>query len=150
MHRTVGDSIFDGLVPTGVVGVAAASCRAVISDVRKGIGAVGRIIREHRIGPESALTPKGQRAVIRGRYAAKEFIVEGLARARTVARYRIARLGRPLFVVLVAAMLASWPDCGLMPVEALNTAYQSSMNSTLPLMPRPVCCRLFGAMRNWE
>ena len=40
-------------------------------------------------------------------------------------------------MVLVAAMLASWPDCGLMPVEALNTAYQSAINSILPLMPRP-------------
>src|SRR5262249_7347137 len=48
--------------------------------------------------------------------------------------------------MLVAGMLASWPDCGLMPVAALNTANQSCMNSILPLMPTPDCERLFGAM----
>ena len=90
MDRTIGEAIFDGLVPTGVLGVAAAGHRAVIPDVRKGVGAAGRIISEHRIGTERALTAEGQRAEIRGRCAAIEFVVEGLARARTVAGYRIS------------------------------------------------------------
>jgi hypothetical protein len=62
MDRTIGEAIFEGLVPTGVLGVAAAGHRAVIADVRKGVGAAGRIVSEHRIGAESALTTEGQRA----------------------------------------------------------------------------------------
>ena len=86
MDRAIGEAILQGVVPTGVLGVAAAGHRAVIPDVRKGIGAAGRIVSEHRIGTESALTTEGQRAEMRGRYAAVEFVVEGLARARAVDR----------------------------------------------------------------
>ena len=50
-------------------------------------------------------------------------------------------------MVLVATALASWPDCGLIPVEALNTPDKPYAISCVPLMPRPVCDRLFGAMR---
>ncbi len=124
MDRTEGEAIFHGIVPTGVLGVAAAGHRAVIADERKGIGAAGRIVSEHRIGTESALTAEGQRAESRGRYTAKELIIEGLAGARAVAGERIAAAGQTVVEVLVAAMLASWPDCGLMPVEALNTTDQ--------------------------
>ena len=70
MDRAIGEAIFQGVVPTGVLGVAAAGHRAVIPDVRKGIGAAGRIVKEHRIGAESALTTEGQRAEMRGRYTA--------------------------------------------------------------------------------
>jgi hypothetical protein len=90
MDRTIAKAIFDGLVPTGVLGVAAASHRAVIPDVRKGVGAAGRIISEHRIGTKRALTTEGQRAELRGRCAGIEFVIEGLARARTVAGDRIS------------------------------------------------------------
>ena len=94
MDRTKGEAIFDGVVPAGVLGVAAAGHRAVIPDVRKGVGAVGRIVSEHRIGAESALTTEGQRAEMLGRYAAIEFVIEGLARARAVAGDRIAAPGQ--------------------------------------------------------
>ena len=90
MDRAIGEAILHGVVPTGVVGVAAAGHRAVISDVRKGIAAAGRIVKEHHIGTESALTTEGQRAELRGRYAAIVFVIEGLARARAVDGYRIA------------------------------------------------------------
>src|SRR5580658_6843285 len=93
MHRAVGDAIFDGVVQTGVLGVAAAGHQAVIADERKGIGPAGRIVSEHRIGTESALTTEGQRAEIRGRYATIEFVVENLARTRAVAGERIAASG---------------------------------------------------------
>src|ERR1039457_2577335 len=56
----------------------------------KGIGAAGRIVSEHRIGTERALTTEGQRAEMRGRYTAIEFVIEGLARARAVAGERVA------------------------------------------------------------
>src|SRR5271163_3490372 len=45
MDRTIGDAILQGVVPTGVLGVAAAGHGAVISDVRKGIAAAGRIVK---------------------------------------------------------------------------------------------------------
>src|SRR3984957_12944396 len=50
MDGAIGEAILQGVVPTAVLGVAAAGHRAVISDVRKGIGAAGRIVKEHRIG----------------------------------------------------------------------------------------------------
>src|SRR5580698_1585815 len=90
MDRTIGEAILQGVVPTGVLGVAAAGHRPVISDVRKGIAAAGRIVKEHRIGTEGALTTEGQGAESRGRYTAIVFVVEGLARARAVDGYRIA------------------------------------------------------------
>src|SRR3984957_7887948 len=94
MDGTIGDAIFYGLVPTGVLGVAAAGHRVVISNVRKGVGAAGRIVSEHRIRTERALTTEGQRAERRGRCAAIEFVIEGLARARAVAGFRIAAPGQ--------------------------------------------------------
>src|ERR1700683_25476 len=78
MNRAIGEAILQGVVPTGVFGVAAAGHRAVIPDVRKGIASVGRIVLEHRIGAERALTTEGQRAELRGRYAAIVFVVERL------------------------------------------------------------------------
>ena len=93
MDRTKVYAIFHGVVPTGVLRVAAAGHRAVISDVRKGVGAAGRIVSEHRIGTERALTTEGHRAEWRGRYTAIEFVIEGLARARAVAGDRIAASG---------------------------------------------------------
>src|SRR5271163_1877405 len=68
MDRAIGEAILESVVPTGVLGVAAAGHRAVIPDVRKGIAAAGRIINEHRIGTERALTTECQRAELRGRY----------------------------------------------------------------------------------
>src|SRR5277367_2892510 len=90
MDRAIGEAILQGVVPTAVLGVAAASHRAVIPDVRKGIAAARRIVNEHRIGTESALTTEGQRAEMRGRYTAIDFVIEGLARARAVDGERIA------------------------------------------------------------
>src|ERR1700676_4209201 len=60
MDGAIGEAILQGVVPTAVLGVAAAGHRAVIADVGKGIGAAGRIVKEHRIGAESALTAEGQ------------------------------------------------------------------------------------------
>ena len=93
MDRAIGDAIFQRIVPTGVLGVAAAGHQAVIADERKGIGAAGRIVGEHRIGAESALTTEGQRAEVPRRYTAIEFVVEDLAGARAVAGERIAAPG---------------------------------------------------------
>src|SRR5208283_5062317 len=90
MDRTIGEAIFHRIVPSGVLGVAAAGHRAVVPDVRKRVGAAGRIISEHRIGTERALTPEGQRAEMRGGHTAVEFVIEGLARPRAVAGYRIS------------------------------------------------------------
>src|SRR5208282_531320 len=77
MDRTIGEAIFHGVVPTGVLRVAAAGHQSVIADERKGIGSAGRIVSEHRIRTESALTTDGQRAEIRVRYTAIEFVIEG-------------------------------------------------------------------------
>src|SRR5277367_1318428 len=89
MDRAIGEPILHGGVPTAVLGVAAAGHRAVIPDVGKGIAAAGRIVKEHRIGAESALTTERQRAEMRGRYTGIDFVVEGLAGARTVDGVRI-------------------------------------------------------------
>src|SRR5579863_1467916 len=94
MDRAIGEAILQGVVPTSVLGVAAAGHRAVIPDIRKGIAAAGRIVNEHRIGTESALTTEGQRAEIRGRYTGIVFVIEGLARARAVDGFRIAAPGK--------------------------------------------------------
>src|SRR5271156_7248053 len=94
MDRAVGEAILQGVVPTAVLGVAAAGNRAVIPDVRKVIAAAGRIVNQHRIGTERALTTEGQRAEMRGRYTAVEFVIEWLARARAVDGVRIAAPGK--------------------------------------------------------
>src|SRR5580700_8905711 len=94
MDRANGEAILHGVVPTGVLGVAAAGHRAVISDVRKGIAASSRIVLEHSIGTESALTPESQRAERRGRYTAIVFVIERLAGARAVDGIRIAAPGK--------------------------------------------------------
>src|ERR1700689_3534470 len=73
MDWAIGEAILQGVVPTGVLGVAAAGNRAVIPDVRKGIAAAGRIVKEPRIGTERALTAEGQGAENRGRYTGIEF-----------------------------------------------------------------------------
>ena len=65
MDRAIGEAILHGVVPTAVLGVAAAGHRAVIPDVGKGIAAAGRIVKQHRIGAERALTTEGQRADMR-------------------------------------------------------------------------------------
>src|ERR1700683_5776878 len=93
MDWAIGEAILQGIVPAAVLGVAAAGHRAVIPNVRKGIAAAGRIVKEHRIGPESALATEGQRAE-RGRYTAIVFVVEGLAGARAVDGVRIAAPGK--------------------------------------------------------
>src|SRR5579863_2151191 len=94
MDRAIGEAILQGVVPTSVLGVAPAGQRTIIPDVRKGITPAGRIVNEHRIGTESALTTEGQRAVMRGRYTAIDFVIEGLARARAVDSVRIAFPGK--------------------------------------------------------
>src|ERR1039458_1154470 len=84
MDRAIGEAILQCVVPTAVLGVAAAGHRAVIPDVGKGIAAAGRIVKEHRIGAKRSLTTKGQGAEMRGRYTGIVFVMEGLARARAV------------------------------------------------------------------
>src|ERR1700679_711822 len=93
MNRAKGVAVFDRLVPTGVLGVAAARHRAVIADVREGVGAARRIIGEHRVCTESALTTEGQRAEVGGGGAGVELVVEGLTCACTVAGFRIGGPG---------------------------------------------------------
>src|SRR5208282_6670357 len=80
--------------PAGVFGVAAAGHGAVIPNVGKRIGAARRIVLEHRIGADRALTTEGQRAEKLGRYTAIVFVIEGLARARAVDGERIAGPGK--------------------------------------------------------
>src|SRR5208283_3245245 len=94
MDRAIGQAIFHGVVPTAVLGGARVSKNDVIPDIRKGIAAAGRIVKQHRIGAERALTAKGQRAEMRGRYPAIVFVIEGLARARAVDGVRIAPSGK--------------------------------------------------------
>src|ERR1700729_2935458 len=93
MGRAKGGAILQGIVPTGVLGVAAAGHGAVIADVGKSIGAAGRIVLEHRIGAESALPSEGQRADILGRDTGIVFVIERLARARAVDGLGIAGSG---------------------------------------------------------
>src|SRR5215469_8902580 len=90
MNGTIGEAILQGVVPTAVLSVATAGHRAVIPDVRKGIGAAGRIVNKHGIGTERALTTESQRPENLGRYTAIEFVIEGLARARAIDDERIA------------------------------------------------------------
>src|SRR5271166_5749473 len=94
MDRANGEAILHGAIPTAVFGVAAACHRAVVPDVRKGIAAAGRIVTEHRISAERALTTEGQRAEMRRRYSAIDFVIEGLARARAVDGVRVAPPGK--------------------------------------------------------
>src|SRR5277367_5048430 len=100
MGRAKREAILQGVVPTAVLGVAATGHRAVIPDVRKGVAAAGRIVKEHRIGTERALTTEGQRAEMRGRYTAIDFVIEGLARARAVDGVRIAGPGKAVVASL--------------------------------------------------
>src|SRR5580704_10722148 len=60
MDRAISQAILHGVVPTGVLGVSATGHGAVISDVRKGIAAAGRIVKEHCVGTERALTTEGK------------------------------------------------------------------------------------------
>src|ERR1700722_3884010 len=94
MDRAIGQAILQGAIPTAVLGVAAASHCAVIPDVGKGIAAACRIVKEHHIRTESALTTKGERAEMHGRYTAINFVIEGLARAGTVDGVRITASGK--------------------------------------------------------
>src|ERR1700733_1243105 len=68
MDRAKGEAILQVVGPTAVLGVAAAGHRAVVPDVGKGIAAADRIVKEHRIGAERALTTEGQSAKNHGRY----------------------------------------------------------------------------------
>ncbi len=77
MDRAIGEAILQVVIPTAVLGVAAAGHRAVISDVRKGIAADDRIVKKHRISAERALTTEGQRAEMSGRYAPIDLVIEG-------------------------------------------------------------------------
>src|SRR5580698_1430489 len=65
MDRAISYAIFQGVVPTAVLGVTAAGHRAVIPDVGKRVAAAGRIVLKHRIGTQRALTTEGQRAELR-------------------------------------------------------------------------------------
>src|SRR5580658_6013353 len=94
MDRAIGEAILQGVVPTAVSGVAAAGHRAVIPNVRKAIAASDRIVKEHRIRAERALTTEGQRAEMFGRYTAVVFVIEWLARARAIYGFRIASPGK--------------------------------------------------------
>src|ERR1700686_4885185 len=94
MDRAIGEAILHGVIPTAFFGVAAACHRAVISNVRKGIAAAGRIVKEHRIGTERALPTEDQCAEMRRRYTAIDFVIEGLARACAVDGVRIAAPGK--------------------------------------------------------
>src|SRR5579863_6263313 len=98
MDRAIGEAILQGVVPTAVLGVAAAGHRAVISDVRKGIDAAGRIVLEHRIGTERSLSAESERTEILGRYPGIVFVVERLARARAVYGFRVAAPGKAVVV----------------------------------------------------
>ena len=96
MDRTIGEAILQCVVPTAVVGVAAAGHGAVVSDVRKAIAAAGRIVPEHRVGAERALATEGQRPEFLGRYTAIIFVIEGLTRARSVDGFGIAGPGKAI------------------------------------------------------
>src|SRR5208283_2045239 len=94
MDGTIGEAILEGVVPTAVLGVASTGHRAVIPDVGKGIAAARRIVKEHGIGTERALTAEGQRTELFGRNTATDFVIEGLARACAVDGVRIAAPGK--------------------------------------------------------
>jgi hypothetical protein len=96
VNRTVAEAIFRGVIPAAVLGVAAARHRAVIADVREGVGAAGRIVGQHGIGAERSLTTEGQRAERLGRYTAIEFVIEDLTGARAVDGFRIAAPGQAI------------------------------------------------------
>src|SRR5580692_8580018 len=59
MDRTNGEAILQSVVPTAVLGVAAAIHGTVIADVRKPIAAADRIVLQHRVGAERALPTEG-------------------------------------------------------------------------------------------
>src|ERR1700731_4513125 len=98
MDRANVEAILHGVIPTAVLGVAAACHGAVISDERKGIAAAGRIVKQHGIGAERALTTEGQCAEMRRRDTGIDFVIEGLARARAVDGVRIAVPGKAIVV----------------------------------------------------
>src|SRR5277367_5713388 len=47
MDGAIGEAILEGVVPTGVLGVAATSHRAVVADVGKSVCAASRIVLQH-------------------------------------------------------------------------------------------------------
>src|SRR5580692_562383 len=98
MGRAKSDAILQGVVPTAVLGVAAAGHGAVVPDVRKGIAAAGRIVLQHRIGTERALPAESERTENLRRDPAIVFVVEGLAGARAVDGHRIAASGKTVVV----------------------------------------------------
>src|ERR1700729_1112231 len=93
MERAIGEAILHGVVPAGVFGVAAAGHRAVVSDVREGVGPPGWIVLQHRVGTERALAPQGKRAVVRRGNPAEKLVVERLAGSRAVAGFGVAASG---------------------------------------------------------
>src|SRR5580693_6563044 len=94
MDGANGKAILHGVIPTAVFGVASACHGAVVPDVRKSVAAARRIVKDHRIGTERALTTEGQRAEMRRRYTAIDFVIEGLAGSRAVDGVRIAAPGK--------------------------------------------------------
>src|ERR1700722_5496135 len=94
MNRANSETILHGVIPTAVFGIAAASHRAVIPNVRKRIAPAGRIVLQHRIGAERTLTTEGQGAEKLGRDSTIDFVIERLTRPRAVDGVRIASPGK--------------------------------------------------------
>src|SRR5580698_1861600 len=90
MHRAVRKTIFHSVVPTVVLGVTAARHCAAIPDIREGITAASRIVKEHYVRTERALTTESQRSDMVRRDTEIELVIEGLARPRAVNDLRIA------------------------------------------------------------
>ena len=95
------------------------------------------------------MAAEGQFAESCGRQTGEELIVESLAAASAVAREGIGARGRPWLETRVPGILASWPDWGLIPVEAMNTPARPGSSSSLPFTPRVVWAKLFWAMPKW-
>src|SRR6202789_1660006 len=94
MNRAQDEAILYRVVPTTVVGVAAAGHRAVIPDVGKSISSARRIVKQHGIGAETPLTTESQRAKMLRRDAGIEFVIERLACTRAVDGFRVAGSGK--------------------------------------------------------
>src|SRR5208282_4371748 len=59
VDRAHGEAILDGVIPTAVLGVAAAIHGTVIPNVGEGIRPASRIVKKHGISAERALAPEG-------------------------------------------------------------------------------------------
>ena len=116
MDRAIGDAIFEGVVPTGVLGVAAPCHRAVIADVRKSVAAAGGIVLEHGISAERTLAAEGQSAELFGGNTAIDFVVERLASAGAINGVGISGTGKTIVDGLrggsVGEQARLWIDAG--------------------------------------